>query len=104
MRGRKGTPVTLVKDGMNCYFPSVSKASEFLKVKQNEVSMAHIRNGMCHGWKVKKGFAKPEPLREVIIQREIVYEQLKPRLRVNGLLTPNKTERDYYRYQERKNA
>ena len=35
---------------------------------------------------------------------ELWNEQHKPRLRANGLLTPNKTELNYYRYRAKKGA
>ena len=35
---------------------------------------------------------------------ELWNEQHKPRLRANGLITPNKTEREYYRYLAEKGA
>ena len=84
------TNCILYKDGKLRSFDSVKEASKFLGVTQHAIHMASARHGKCLGWsvdKVKGGF----PTRTL-------------GLRANGLLTPNKTEREYYRYQERKNA
>ena len=102
---RKLVPVTLIKDGMNCYFESMKAAGEFINETSSHVSKATIKGTRCHGWRVKRGYVEPEPLKpEVIIKQETVYVKVHPVLRTNGLLTPNKTELNYYAYQAEKGA
>ena len=91
--------VTLIKDGMNCYFETQKAAIAFLKVPESTFYGDCVRGCKCRGWKIKSGYVEPEPLEPIVIT-QIIH----PVLRVNGLLAQNKTEREYYKYLAEKGA
>ena len=84
------TNCILYKNGKRLFFDSAKEASEFLGVTAHAIHMASFRHGKCLGWRVDK------------IKGDIPTRALG--LRVNGLLTPNKTELNYYAYQAEKGA
>jgi hypothetical protein len=80
----------LWRDGIRAEFASEAEACAYLGVVRGTVSSDCSRDCKCQGWSISRiigGF----PVRS-------------SGLRTNHLLTPNKTELNYYRYQAKKGA